>query len=208
VINAESPTLVNNLTDRGARMAMKISHKTLWWTAAGVLIAGATLVVTLRPGGGGHNTTQTQGGSNNVQVGGNLVQQFKDEVQGLTREQAEEAARKYANVPPPVGKPAPYLVVGAPHHLWVRSSGTATGHHIGAAYDGSTVWADCTATTDFDPDGTDDTAAVWLRIHWPTDKPNDNLRNSQPGDRYAGWVYTGQTLPAGHNGAIPTCQNP
>jgi hypothetical protein len=202
-------------------MAVSVSRKTLYWTAAGVVVAAIALVVTVAwthgtDAGGGHSQTQSgtgnmQAGDGGLVVGGDLSvqsEQFKAEVRGLTREQAEQAGRKYANVAPPRGQAAPFLVIDAPHHLWVRSSGTAGGHHIGAAFDGATVWADCQVTTDFDPDRTDGTGAVWLRIHWPTDQPNDQLNNSQPADPYAGWVYAGQTLPAGHNGKIATCDNP
>jgi hypothetical protein len=208
---------------------MSLASKALYWTIAGVIVAVIAIVVSVAldddakrtPGQSAVSNQQQSGTSNNQQNGpGNTIlqgdhnqvqinpQQFKDEVRGLTREQAEQQAEKYRTVAPKAGEPAPYLVLDAPHHLWVRSSGTTTGHHIGAAFNNATVWAECVTTTTFDPDRTDSTGPVWLRIRWPNEKPSDNLMASQPGDRYTGWVYAGQTLPAGHNGTIPTCTNP
>jgi hypothetical protein len=201
-------------------MSLSLTRKTYYWTAAGVVVAVIAILVTVMLADGsraGSSPAQEQQPDSNgcgVQVrgDGNQVQvtaeQFKCEVKELTREQAQLKARAYASVAPPAHQPAPFVVIDAPKHLWVRSSGTTTGHHIGAAYDGSTVWADCQITTDFDPDPSDDAGAVWLRIHWPTEKPNDKLASSQPSDRFAGWVYAGQTVPAGHNGKIPICVNP
>ena len=208
---------------------LSTARKALYWTIASVVVAVIAIVVSVMiadDGGGLHQPStvsdQQQNGTSNYQQNGagnaivqgdhNQVeinsQKFKEEVRGLTREEAAQQAEKYRDVVPKPGEPGPYLVLDAPHHLWVRSSGTTTGHHIGAAFNNATIWADCVTTTTFDPDRTDTTGPVWLRIRWPNEKPSDTLMASQPSDKYTGWVYAGQTLPAGHNGTIPTCTNP
>ncbi|MBB5824916.1 hypothetical protein [Micromonospora carbonacea] len=192
-------------------MAMSLSRKTYFWTAAGVVVAAVAVGVKLArsEANPAPRTDLNQSGTGNVQLNGdNNVVTVASTLKGLTREAAEARAKNFDYLAPPAGQPAPFLVIEAPNHLWVRSSGTTSGHHIGAAHNETVVWADCTATTDFDPDPTDSIGPVWLRIRWNTDKPNDNLSNSQPGDRYPGWVYAGQTIRVGHNGEIPTCVNP
>jgi hypothetical protein len=195
---------------------MSMSRKTLLWTAAGVVVAVATLIYAIWSGtDSGDDRAQAQSGSGNVQGGDNSInagrdivihaEQLKEETRGMTRQEAEQAASRYAEVNPVVGQANPYLVIEAPSHLWVRSSGTVTGYHIGAAHNGSLVWVDCVATTDFDPELTDTTGPVWLRVRWPTDQPNDDIKSSQPSDRYVGWVYSRYTVPAGHNGRVPAC---
>lgn len=193
--------------------AASLSRKGVFWTAAGVIVAGVGVIVTIVLSGQSSNGGDVQqSGSNNQQaddggvvVGRDLVQQFTQEARGRTRAEVEEIAKRYAGVSPKSGEPAPFLVVDAPRHLWVRSSGAVGGQHIGAVFNESTVWADCLDTTGFDPDQTDRFGDVWLRIRWHTDKPNNDIASSQPSGRYQGWVYAGQTLPAGHNGKIPQC---
>jgi hypothetical protein len=199
-------------------MAISLSRKSLYWTAAGVVVAVASLIVTIMlANGSSAGDTQTQSGTNNQQVGngsiaigGNFsIQQFAQQVRAApSREEAERIADKYKNVFPKLGQPAAFIVVDAPRHVWVRSSGTVGGYHIGAVYNGAIVWADCSAATEFDPMATDDLGAVWLRIRWHTNKSNDHPAASQPSDQYEGWVYAGLTLPAGHNGKVSDCDKP
>src|SRR4051794_40252871 len=91
---------------RVASMALSVSRKTYYWTAAGVIVAIVAAVVTIvlsRAAGAGASveSKQDQSGTGNVQLNGNnnvLVQsaeRFKSEVHGMSREQAQEAARKY-----------------------------------------------------------------------------------------------------------------
>ncbi|GAB3985830.1 hypothetical protein V1634_29535 [Plantactinospora veratri] len=199
-------------------MATSLSRKSLYWTAAGVIVAFAGVIAPIvfaSCSSGERGGSQVQSGTGNQQAqhgglnaGRDIVIQsdeFKRNVHGQTREQALAAAEKYQSVDPDEGKPAPYLIIDAPRHVWVRSSATATGYHIGAVFNEAIVWADCSGTSEFDPVLTDETGGSWLRIRWHTDQPNDHIASSQPSGRYAGWVYAGLTLPAGHNGRIPQC---
>jgi hypothetical protein len=196
-------------------MAVSLTRKSLYWTAAGVVVAVASLIVTIvLANGPSQGDTQQQSGSNNQQaqdggivVGGNFsIQEFAQQVRAAPNlEEARRLADKYKNVSPKRGQPAAFIIVDAPHHVWVRSAGTVDGYHIGAVYNGAPVWADCSTVTNFDPITTDDIGAKWLRIRWHTNKPNDQPAASQNSDKYYGWVYAGLTLPAGHNGEIPDC---
>lgn len=195
-------------------MTTGLSSRALRWTAAGVVVAAigtaATIYFSSREAEPSNAQTQSgsgiqQGGTGNVIVGGDYIQQFKDEVHGRSREEAEKVADRFADVLPKAGEPAPFLVVDSPRHVWVRSSGTQDGYHVGAVYNESTVWADCTATTGFDPIQTDGFGAVWLRIRWHTDQPNDDIKSSQPSGSHRAWIYQGLTLPVGHNGKVPQC---
>jgi len=197
-------------------MTMSVSRTTMWLTGAGLVLAGLAIVVnvvvvSLKA----HHAdrSQRQSGQNNHQYGdGNVVnngiadgQTFGQLVQEKLRADAERLSRQYAHVDPPSDRPAPYLLAGTPHGVWVRSTPTIDGRHVGAVPDGGTVWADCQLTTDFDPNIADRTGPVWLRIRWPSNRPNDNWGSSQPSDRYRGWMYAGLPIPAGHNGKLPTC---
>lgn len=193
------------------------SRRTLWWTAVGAVGTVLAIVVSVvlwvaSAGTGGR--IQDQDGQGNRQYGDivnngngdiNVTDQFKQQVIGKSPAEARALAQKYATVAPPANGPAPYTIVGAPRGVFVRSSGAADGRHIGAVSDNVIVWADCQATTDFDPDPTDDTGALWLRIRWHTDETTDALANPEPSGPFPGWVYAGLTVPAGHNGKIPTC---
>ena len=200
-------------------MKMSISRTTLRWTVGGVIVAVVAIVVSIVLWADTDSAavahTQTQSGQHNTQLdNGGIVnngtmsitpEQFAQQVQTMSVPQARQLALQYARIAPPATGPAPYTIVGAPHDLFVRSSGTADGFHIGAVSNGVTVWADCQMTTSFDPDQTDDTGSVWLRIRWYTNQPNDALANPQTSGGFPGWVYAGFTVPAGHDGKIPTC---
>jgi hypothetical protein len=203
-------------------MKASMSSKTLKWTAVGSIGTVLAIVVSVvlwasaasssSPGQDPSGQTVNQGGQNNNQYVNNgsgsitvTASQFAQQMSGKTRAEAEALAQKYAEVPPPVPGPAPFTIVDAPHGVFIRSSGRADGRHVGAVTNNVTVWADCRAKTDFDPDPTDDTGPEWLRIRWHTDKTNDSLAAPQPTGPYAAWVYAGLTVPAGHNGQIPTC---
>ncbi|MEU1884848.1 hypothetical protein [Micromonospora sp. WMMD987] len=152
---------------------------------------------------GGTNNKQAQGGGQAADVINN-ANIFQQGARDLTREEALQQAGKYADVPPPAGDIAPYLVV-APGHLFVRTSPDTDGRRVGAAWDKTLVYAGCTTTTDFDPVLDDEVPAVWIKIHWPRLDPGDDMRSSQPSDPLQGWVYAGRLVPAGHNGRIRTC---
>lgn len=204
------------------RQSRGLARPTLYWTAAGALVAvltlGLAVALAIWPSDDRADGTTVQqqqsghSGNGDIQVNGDLngnvysnAEEFQDEAKGLTPSEAADAAKKYQNVAPPTGQPAPYLVVGAPRGLWVRSTGTVEGFHVGAAINGAVVWAECRRTTTFDPDPADHAGPVWLRIRWPTDEPNEALATSQPSSPHTSWVYTGHTVPSGHNGAVPEC---
>ncbi|TQS42561.1 hypothetical protein [Cryptosporangium phraense] len=146
----------------------------------------------------------TVSGHNEGPINANC-EEFTDEVSSGTLREARDAARKYADVPPPRSGPSPFLIAGAPHGLKVRTSGTVDGVQIGAVINQSVVWGECQTRTDFDPDRTDNTGAAWLRIKWGTNQPNAQVGFSEPSGKYSGWVYMGFTVPAGHNGAVRSC---
>lgn len=194
-------------------MAMSISRKTLIWTAISACVAALTLAVAFfRPDSAG-GSRQSQSGTGNQQAGsdsvnisgnGNVVE-FQKGAKNLSIEEAKKFAEKYASIPPSPGEPAAFMVVGAPKHLYIRSSGKVDGHRVGFVYNESIIWADCRATTGWDGDPMDSAPDVWLRIRWNTDKPNSNAGNSEPSGQYQAWAYAGYTVPAGHNGDIPEC---
>lgn len=192
-------------------MATSPSRKALIWTAAGTVAGVGALVVAVLPGRE-RGVTVTQSGDGVVQVVGERASaqliQARGELRGKSLAEARQEARKYATVDPSPGQPAPFLVLDAPHGMWVRSSGDRGGHHVGAVADNSTVWADCAATTDFDPDPADDAGPRWLRVRWPVTAPSDKVYSSQPSDPHTGWLYAGQTVPVGHNGQMPVCDHP
>ncbi|WP_420116151.1 hypothetical protein [Micromonospora sp.] len=196
-------------------MAWSWNRKNLTVAICGVLATVVFGVVAcLQSGqGGGHGDSQSQtGGTGNKQAqnGGqaadviNNANIFQNGARELTREEALERAERYADVPPPPGDLAPYLVV-APGHLFVRTSPEAGGRRAGAAWDKTLVYAGCSMTTSFDPVLDDEVAGVWIKIRWPRLDPGDDMRSSQSSDPLQGWAYAGRLVPAGHSGRIRTC---
>lgn len=152
----------------------------------------------------GSSNTQVQGGGQVAGTINNYADDFKRDAAGLSLEDANKKAEKYKDKPPPAGDMAQYLVV-APGNLYVRDTPDVKGKHIGAAYHEAIVYAGCSVQNDFDAVLTDEVDGLWIKIHWPTLKPSNDMLASQPSDPLQGWVYGGLVVPAGHNGKIPTC---
>jgi hypothetical protein len=86
-----------------------------------------------------------------------------------------------------------------------QDCGCGGGHcaKIGIALNASTVHAMCQEDSGYNGN---DTSSVWLKIKWPSNAPNSMQPfSSSPDDPYWGWVLAKYTMPAGHNGKIPTC---
>jgi hypothetical protein len=201
--------------DRGQPM---IAARTLGWTMAGVIVAAVIGAITiwlmsqqadpLAPAPAQPQESRGQGGT--INGNGNVVTNTYSEFQqqappGASIEQLQRAAEKYADVPPP-SSPAAFRVVNTGDMgLKVRTSGATDGVQIGSAAQDAVVWVNCRATTDFDPVLDDQTGASWFLIRWPSTVPGSSFRNSEPGGPAQGWIYAGYTLPAGHNGQVPSC---
>ena len=71
--------------------------------------------------------------------------------------------------------------------------------------DRSVLWADCLATTAFEPDPVVKAGPKWLRIRWPNQSPTNKFFNSGTSDPFRGYAYVGYTIPYGHNGRILAC---
>jgi hypothetical protein len=197
-----------------------VSRKQLLWTAVGGLAATAAVVLAVawRPdGSGGTSNTADRGASvedNDVTAGDDIDQSvvnnyndFTDHAESTSNANEIRAlAEDYADVEPSGDGPWPFWVLVSPDGLKVRTSGDDDGEQIGTAANENTVWADCLVETDFNPPSRNDVGPMWLRIRWPNDGVGtSDFLNSGPSDPHRGYVYLGYTVPAGHNGGIPSC---
>jgi hypothetical protein len=178
---------------------------------ATVVAASAGVANLVLPSGGSSN--RADAGSAVIDGSGNEVtveyyEHFVEEAEGTSdHEEVRALAAEFSDVEPTGEGPWPFWVVVSPDGLQVRSTGTQEGDQVGSVTNGSTVWADCVATTEFDPGAQSNVGPSWLRIRWPSDEPGTTFANSTPTAPFSAFVYRGYVVPAGHNGAIPACED-
>ncbi|MEY2474048.1 MAG: hypothetical protein QOK28_3377 [Actinomycetota bacterium] len=117
--------------------------------------------------------------------------------------------RKYANVDPHGSGPWPFVVV-RDHGigLKVRTTPLADGEQIGGLSSRHTAWVACQRHTDFDPEPSLETGALWYQLRWPSVTPGTDLRESGYSDKYTGWAFGYYLTPLGQNGDVPDCGAP
>ena len=187
-------------------------RKILWWTAAGVVLALLGVWLAWAHDRENDSPQINIRGSGNIQVNGddatiNNYQDFQKRLQpGWDAERAKAVAATFADVNPQGSGPWPFIVTDTGMlGLKIRSSGELSGRQIGSAANGETVWVDCMAMTSFTPPGGDNVGPKWAKIRWPNRKDESSFLHSSPSDRHKGWGYSGNLVPAGHNGKIPSC---
>lgn len=213
----DSPPARNSDGHRDRRLKIagfRVSKRAMQWTAAGVVVAAAAIVIQIlfrEPSSpemrDGQSGTQSGG---NITGNNNVVSNFQTFQQGLgsdaNAEHVRQRAKKFSSIKPIPPGPWPFRVVDVGDlGLIIRSSGTKSGQQIGSAAEDTAVWADCALLTDFTPPAENMVGPRWIRIKWPNNVPMRTFFNSEPSSSFEGWAYAGNLVPAGHNGEIPSC---
>jgi hypothetical protein len=187
-------------------------RKTQHWAIIGsvaAVVAACVGVFALWPDSdGSKDQTGKQGAT--ITGNGNTVNNYQEFKQDIAEAKDEadirEAAKKFAYKPAEGNGPWPYLVLNISEiGLKVRTSGELDGRQIGSSAAKSTLWVDCQKRTGFNPPSEYDVGPVWLQSRWPNKQISKEFFNSDPTDKYAGWVYAGYLVPAGHDGKIRSC---
>ena len=157
-------------------LGLRFSQGQLWMTAIGVVVAVASVVVALVQLSDEPTTRQQNnntltagycsqlGDVNNCSV---QVQERLSEIDARAKNDAEfrEEVAKMSNIAPPSRGPWPFVVIGTRDiGLKIRSNGERDGKQIGSAANRSVLWADCLATTSFEPDPVVKAGPKWLRV--------------------------------------------
>jgi hypothetical protein len=187
-----------------------VKNLKVWIPAGAAIVAAIISGVFLIFSHSGSATTQTQdrsSGCNNSGNGNSCSIQ-----NGAVQPTANTSASN-----PPQG-PGPWLfrvtntiVDGKDEGLHVRQCdhmncgcGIGACNDIGLAQDYEPLYAVCQQQSDYN--GGDNQGNKWLKVKWPNHTPAPHsIFQSSPTDQYEGWVLSAYTMPAGHNGDIPTC---
>ena len=207
--------------DRRFRIAgFRVAKRAMQWTAAGVVVTTATIVIPILFSAivitilsrlpGGQSGTQSGGNITGNNNDNNVFKNYQIFQEGLSSdanaEQVRQRAKRFSNVKPVPPGPWPFSVIDVGDlGLKIRSSGTKGGQQIGSAAENTAVWADCVLLTDFTPPAENMVGPRWIRIRWPNNVPTRAYFTSEPSNPFEGWAYAGNLVPAGHNGEIPSC---
>jgi len=215
--DSQPPRNSDGHRDRRFRIAgFRVAKRAMQWTAAGVVVATAAIVIPIlfrEPSPelpGGQSGTQSGGNITGNNNDNNVFKNYQIFQEGLSSdanaEQVRQRAKRFSNVKPVPPGPWPFSVVDVGDlGLKIRSSGTKGGQQIGSAAENTAVWADCVLLTDFTPPAENMVGPRWIRIRWPNNVPTRAYFNSEPSNPFEGWAYAGNLVPAGHNGEIPSC---
>jgi hypothetical protein len=189
-----------------------------------VLLAGAItgVVVACQPGLHAKDSVGVGEGNSVVcgQVSANSTCEVK--IENSVRDASEDAetdaefkadlARHATGTPTGEG-PWPFVVVdtfvdGTDLGLFARTTNTVKADRLGVAPNRSLIWADCAATSDFQPmdvEGENKIGPRWLHVRWVPTEPM-KLSASEPSSNDRAWMYRGNLVPVNHNGHIPDCK--
>lgn len=88
--------------------------------------------------------------------------------------------------------------------LKVRSCPTQDCEHVGTAFDGQALTAECASKSGFFPEGPEG-GDEWLRIRWSLNTPTTGVGQSSPTEPHKAYVFRRYARPLGHNGEIRAC---